>query len=284
MKHLSFIVLIVLFTCHSCTTLDIHELQNMDKIAFQPITLKPDCETNNLRIDIIRQTYESRINDSTKKTNKVSYHPIGFNLGNGLFYDLNRNLCLRIDHLKNISPDSNIIINQITRPQKNRGITTYQLKGDTLSRTWSWGKKMHYDHHCLQHDDSTFFYHHEHLKYIIADNDTAYVYAGKRRIRDIIHKVSDSLYYVNKNRPKNSFRLSKNKIHVGKDYIIKSENQNRTLSIQRHGSKKDRPLFKIERSADKIMIYNYKYYGQKIVLKDSSIYIYQNKRLFLKYQ
>ena len=125
----------------SCATLNISQIMNLEKTQFDSLCLIPDSEVNYLRIDLIRQTYED-VNDSTTKD--TPYHPIGFNLGNGLFYDLNENLCLRLDYILEFSSDTNFEIQKINGPEKNRGITNYKFISDSLSVQYLPRKKKHY--------------------------------------------------------------------------------------------------------------------------------------------
>ena len=116
------VILLVVF-CSACSTLNITEIKNLEKKDFDSMKLKPEIEPNDLRIDIIRQTHDNRVNDSTTETAYTPYHPLGFDLGNGLFYDLCGNLSLRIDYLLNYSWEHDFVIERIDNPVKNKLIT-----------------------------------------------------------------------------------------------------------------------------------------------------------------
>jgi hypothetical protein len=98
--------------CVSCATLNVDEIRNLHKTAFDPLELKPGYETNNLRIDLIRKTFTENVSDSVTETKDTPYHPLGFDIGNGLFYDINENLCLRLDFLLGYSSDKNFEIHE----------------------------------------------------------------------------------------------------------------------------------------------------------------------------
>ncbi len=68
-------------------------VSGMEKTDFQESELYPSYEFFNLRIDVIRQVKK---NEETGETQLESYNSVGFYLGNGLFYDLNRNLSFSV--------------------------------------------------------------------------------------------------------------------------------------------------------------------------------------------
>lgn len=75
---------------NSCATLNTSEIEYLEKVKFKSLTLTPDWEARNLRIDLISQTSAEDVNDSVKEKEDTPYHLIGFDLGHGLFYDLNK--------------------------------------------------------------------------------------------------------------------------------------------------------------------------------------------------
>ncbi len=154
MKQTTFLYILILVLSSSCANLNISEIKNLEKAKFDSLRLRPDREINNLRIDLIRQTYEESINDSIKETKDTPYHPIGFDLENGLFYDLNKNLCLRIDFLLDFSSNKDFELQKINNPEKHREIIIYRFNNDTLTTTYPPRKKAHYDYHQIKHLDS----------------------------------------------------------------------------------------------------------------------------------
>ena len=75
----------------SCNPLDLSTLDQ--DIKFEELDLKVSYELEDLRFDVIRQQTSDATSDvGDTDTEDVPYHPFGFDLGNGLFYDLNGNL------------------------------------------------------------------------------------------------------------------------------------------------------------------------------------------------
>jgi hypothetical protein len=132
MKKTNILCVIFILICSACSTLIITEIQSLNKHDFDSLILKPGIEPNELRIDVIRQTYEQNVTDSTKETKDSPYNPLGFDLGNGLFYDLNGNLSFKINYLLNYSSDSDFEVEIINRPSKNKGIIKYSFCNDSL--------------------------------------------------------------------------------------------------------------------------------------------------------
>jgi hypothetical protein len=268
----------------SCATLNISEIKNLERIEFDSLKLSPDRETNNFRIDLIRQTQEETVNDSITETNDTPYHPLGFDLGNGLFYDLNENLCLRVDYLLGFSSDYNFEMTKINRPEKNKGIIVYRFNNDSLTVTHPPRKKVNYNYHRVGIKDSVSFMYKNRLKYAIVENDTSFIYCGKRRKWDIIYKLDENQYYQKIRRRKLNYQIKGNDIILKNNYLVSLTNNNMTLEIKKQGKRENRILYAIEKSKDKIFIYNKKYFGKKIDYDEDSITIYQNKTQLTKYK
>lgn len=269
----------------SCATLNISEIKNLDKMKFDSLTLIPDWEANELRIDVIRQTYEETGTDSTGETKETPYHPIGFDLGNGMFYDLNKNLCIRLDYIMNFSEDDDFEIQQITRPQKNKGYTIYRFTNDSLSLQYPPRTKIHNRYHRTNHLDSIAFMHKKRLKYAVIETDSSLIYSGKKRTRDVIKKIDNNNYSLKKKKKRRNYKINGNDIFLENDYMISLTDNDSRIEIKSSRKKrKDKILYTIEKDSDKLFIYNKNYAGLRIEKEGNSIVIYKNKTLFRKYE
>lgn len=284
MKHIACIFTLITLLISSCATLNISEIKNLERIEFDSLILNPDRETNNLRIDLIRQNHVELVNDSTTNIRDTPYHPLGFDLGNGLFYDLNENFSFRVDYLLGFSSDYNFEITKINRPEKNKGIIVYMFSNDSLTVTYPPGKKVNYNYHRVEIKDSVSFMYKNRLKYAIVENDTSLIYCGKRRKWDIIHKLDENQYFQNTGRRKENYQINGNDIILKNYYLVSLTNNNMTLEIKKQGKRENRILYTIEKSKDKIFIYNKKYFGKKIEYDENSITIYQDKTQLTKYK
>ncbi|MCK4663571.1 MAG: hypothetical protein KAT68_11940 [Bacteroidales bacterium] len=283
-QQINLLIIYLIFNCYACSTLNISEIKNIEKKEFESLQLIPNVEANNLRIDIIRQTYEENIDDSNTETKDVPYHPVGFNLGNGLFYDLNKNLSLRIDYLLNISCDSEFEINKINRPEKNKGIKKYSYKNDSLITICPPKDKKYYKYHIISYTDSTCYMHKKRLDYAIVINDTSLIYRGKKKKRDVIYKQDTNLYYVNKQRKKEKYQKKNNEIKLENDYLILQNDERKLIEIKHQGKLKNRILYNMIKDKNNLYIYNEKYKGKRIEFVDNKIKIYHNKNLITEFE
>lgn len=275
---------IILLMFSSCATLDVNEIKNLAKVEFEPLQLTPDRETNDLRLDIIRETEDPSIFDSTGDTELASYHPIGFYLGNGLYYDLNRNISLKLDYLLDFSPENDFEIKTIFMPATNSDMATYRYLHDTLSISHPPRNKDHYSYHQVKYGDSIVYMNKKWFKYAIIETDTSLVHSGKKRSWDVIRKLDDENFYLDKKFYKVDFQNKGNQVFLGKSYSVRLTNNNSTIQIIGNFRKKSKVMYTIERSKDEIFIYNNKYSGNMIKLGKNSIEVYPNKKLGAKYE
>jgi hypothetical protein len=267
----------------SCATLKIDEVKKLHKARFEPLQLMPAIEPNNLRIDLIRQTNISMVNDLTYETFDIPYHSLGFNLGNGLFYDLNGNLSLRVDSLLN-ADGHNFKIRNISQPMRNKGITEYTISNDTLFVQHPPRKRIEYKYHMISAKDSLAFMYKKRLEYSNVTTDSTTVYRGKKRICDVIHRIDSNNYFLNKKRRNENYTLSNDTVFLEKDYLLTLSDNNKTIRIQRHGKRKNKIIYTIEKNEGNLFIYNKKYSGKMLEFKGNGILIYNNKRLLTKYE
>jgi len=84
----------------------------------EKLQLKSGVELSNLRIDLYRNTQSTTSTnsegDTETETTIMSYHPIGFYICRGVFYDVNRNLSLVIPDLFGIKSKDDYCIREIT--------------------------------------------------------------------------------------------------------------------------------------------------------------------------
>jgi len=275
-------ILLVVF-CSACSTLNINEIKNLEKRGFDSLKLKHEIEPNDLRIDIIRQTHDNRVNDSTTVTEYTPYHPLGFDLGNGLFYDLYGNLSLRIEFLLNYSRAHDFVIERIDNPEKNKWITKYSFHNDSLMIAYPPKGRIHFKYHSTQLGDSLAVMNKKRLEYAIVKRDSSVVYRGKNRIWNTIFQCDHDIYYLDRKRENNKYQMIGDEIHLGKIYVIVESKDGKTIEVKSHGRKHDTPLLTIIKGDKELFIYNCKYIGQKLEFKDNNFLVYQNNRLVTKY-
>jgi len=277
------VAILLVVCCSACSTLNITEIKNLEKKDFDSLRLKPEIEPNNLRIDIIRQTHYNRVNDSTTVTENTTYHPLGFDLGNGLFFDLAGNLSLRIDYLLNYSWVHDFEIERIDNPEKNKLITKYSFHNDSLTISYPPRKRIHFLYNSTKLGDGLSVLNKNRLEYAIIKKDSSVVYRGKNRIWNTIFQADHDVYYLDRKRESSKFQMIGDEIHLSNLYIVVESKDGKTIEVKSHGRKHDTTIFTIIRGDKELFIYDYMYNGQKLEFKDKSLLVYHNNWLVTKY-
>jgi hypothetical protein len=270
-----------LFT--ACATLNKQEIKQLDKQDFEPIGLTPSYEPFNLRFDIIRQTKTKETSDSTETTTESSYHPIGFDLGNGLFFDINENIGIRLDHLLNFSPYSDFELTRYDRPKRNRDATQYATRNQSFyishpPRRWE-SFQFKFD----THPDGVTVSGKRRFRYALIETEKAMKYAGKRRTLDAIYKMDNGRYYLNSKWIGRKFKQEGNKLIFAKKYIIEQSDDLKTIYIRNYGSWRHRPIYTITNSNNVIFIYDRNFSGYKLIKTSNALLVYKDRQLECKY-
>ncbi|MDD4646576.1 MAG: hypothetical protein PHY99_11375 [Bacteroidales bacterium] len=272
MRRISYLAtLILMILGSSCATLSVTEIRNLNRIEFDPIKLNPDIETSDLRIDIVRST-----ESDTTSSHDLPYRPLGFDLGNGLYYDLNENLSFRLDELLGLSEKDGYEIKRFDRVNKKRPNEIYQYYHDTLFLVDPWSHKKRYEYHRVTNGLKTSVMHRNRLQYFIEMNISTAIYGGKRRAWEVINRVDENHYYLNRNKKRERYELKGNQVFLENDFIIELTDNNRRLNIISQGFLRDRCLYSIERSKDQLYIYDREHRGKKITFNENGITVYHN--------
>lgn len=281
MKHAAIILLAILSS--ACATLDVAEIRDLDRQPFDPLQLKPSWETHNLRIDVLRQTYSTGT-DSTSSTEDAPYHPIGFDIGNGLFYDLNGNVTLRLDALLGYEPGSDFEVREISRPGRKGRVVVHRFHGDSLTFQNIRRDKARYVNHLRTTGDSLRYMRRRNMKFAIVETDTALLYTGKKRKRDAIYSSGNNRYYVNKDKKRNVFQLSDSQATLGRKYIIGISPDHRNVTISTYRKRRPRLLYTLIHDEKRLLIYNKNYNGIRIEKGGDGINLNRNRRLLARYE
>lgn len=277
MKRNNYILLILILINFGCkTTLKISEIKDLSKIEFDSLFIQPDIELYDFRIDIIRQTTEEQVNDSTTDTEDVPYHLLGFNLGNGLFYDLNDNLSLRIDYLLNIDTKNDFEIEKVYSKSKwNRKFKSHEGNFTIESKR----KKKIYDKLQVKYfnDSLSISFRNKH-RYSIVTVDSLTKYMSTKRVIDKIQKKDKNFYYQTHKRSVDEYKFVDKAVILDNKYKVTLNQTGNIIEIIRIGKKKDYPRYKIIRDDENLYIFNDKFYGKKIVMGDGRFTLFYNDK------
>ncbi len=264
------------------TTLKITEIKELSKTNFDSLTIKPDIELYDFRIDIIRQKSEKQVDDCTTETKDVPYHFLGFNLGNGLFYDLNGNLSLRINYLLNIHTDNDFEIEKVY--PKNKWNRKYKSHKGKFTIKYSRIKKTYEKFQVDNLNDSLSISYKNKHRYSIVTNDSLTKYMNTKRVLDEIQKKDINFYYQKHRRRVDEYKLVDKSIILDNKYKITQNKSGDIIQIFRIGKKKDYPVYKIIRNDKNLFIYNDKFYGKKIIMDSAKFTVYYNDKIGYVYK
>jgi hypothetical protein len=276
------LVVLILMNFGCSTTLNISEIKELSKTKFDSLSIQPDIELYDFRIDILRQTTEEQVNDSTTETEDVPYHFLGFNLGNGLFYDLNDNLSLRVDYLLKIDTKNDFEIEKIYSKSKwNRNYKNQQGKF-TIEYP---GKKKTYD--LLQvenfNDSLSISYKNKH-RYSIVTSDSLTELMSTKKVHDRIQKKDKNFYYQKYRKRVDEYKLLDKTIILDDKYKITQNQNGDIIQIYGIGKKGDYLRYLIIQDDKNIFIYNDKFYGKKIIKDNNKFTLYYNDKIGYEYK
>jgi hypothetical protein len=280
---ISFLLSLIFFT--GCTTLDISEIQGLQRENFNPLRFTPTYEANDLRIDIIRQTITDTYSDSSgahSETRNVPYQTMGFDLGNGLFFDLNKNLSLRLDTILGISDPGDFTIDVANYHGTGRRSVEYRMKNDSLTVSYPPRNKEHFRYAASGSPDSLVFKYRGRRPFVISRDGKDENYRNGRRIVSISLQPSTGDYFlVHKNRKK-TYQRSGNELYLEKYYRVRLNDDRTVLEIGR-GRGNHRLILSMIKSGDSIYIFDKRFRGLKIRKGINSTELYRNNKLITEF-
>ncbi len=273
-------------TLSACSTLSTKEIQSLNRVAFAPLELVPSVEPTDLRLDVFRQvqTTYSYIYKRLETTD-VPNDPVGFNLGNGLFYDLNENFSLRINQLLGFADDERFVLKRMEDPAPNRGFTTYTFKNDSLTTSFSERNRIRYKYHRIGPSDSVSYMNGNALDYVIVRRDSSLACRNRRKVKKEIISLGEGHFTLDIGRREYDFVQKNNQIDLQSNYQVVLSGANKTMTIyglSRRGRKSI--LYTIIRSRDTMYFFNENFKGQKIVFENGGITVFHNKNLVAMYE
>ncbi|WP_462281786.1 hypothetical protein [Salinivirga cyanobacteriivorans] len=265
-----------------CATLNQSEINKANRVQPDSLELTPMLDIYGQRIDIVRNKTDRDRSTEGEGSEEVPYHDAGFYLGNGLFYDLNGNLCLlipKIMGIKNDQPfhitkkDHTTLFNRITALKRDNNSFTARIKKGI-------GFSVHYNIH--QTDSVT-----ELIKgklsnqKLVLNTNGDYEYERALAGEDI-QKTARGYYIKN---------LLNRDDYIKKDHALVLKNdltirhRKNAIEILKLGWGKEQLLYQMIFTENAILIYNNKYTGYKIAFKNqNTLEVYNNQRLIKTYQ
>lgn len=290
MKNILYPTFFLFIILTSCSPKMLPEIQSIQPEPFEPIELTPSLEMHDMRIDIIRNTETVKVNDSTTKTEDVDYHPLGFDLGNGIFFDLNENLSFRVDYLLGYDQAKDFNVTRIIHPYKKKYAKDFSYKNDSMKHRYHsiHPEKMRYyfepnadslvRYYCNMFSQFKF-------SYAFVQHNDELLFRGKRRVFDRIIQDEENSYHINKFIRSERYTLEGDTVNLAWDYVLVQSDDGRKIQVLSHRRNGNHyPLYTIERDNEKILIYTHKGYGSKIEYGDDRITLYRNDHEVLRWE
>lgn len=276
-KALYVILLLVLIS--SCATLNKTAILNSNKVQLDELTLEPDFDLYNLRINLIRQKTMEQEDDSTEHEIDVSYHCLGFNLGNGLFYDLNNNLSIKLTELFQIKTNGEFKIIRETPAFIFKKRVTYTRKGQTFKENGtglfsiSNSKKIEFSDSLVKVRENFL------SSYKIIKQENSLTYRSLLN-KDVIHQ-SDEGYYTKNLLWKTKYKLVDNEVQLNEGYILR--HQGKKIDLFKKGILGVKLKYSLVKSENEIFFYDSDFKGIRISLRNNKIEVEKNNDIIGTY-
>lgn len=273
--------LLVLSVIPGCGTLDRLSIQKIKSIEYNAFNLQPAHDPYHLRFDIIRQSEVSNILDSVKNEEPLPYHPLGFDLGNSLFFDLNGNLSLRLDQYLALNPQ-HFYLMYAWRQHTTKGVY-YQWQQDTFFVNRTKIKTPAYRFHLQEHQDTSFYMVHNKIKYWINRQDSTTSMGSRKKVLHTIGTDGFQSYSLNRRKHPKKISQSGNEVFLWTSYKIVLSPDRKNILVQRRGRKNTYTRLTICRDENNTYIFDQRFHGYRLQRDKNNLDIYNNQKFYKRY-
>jgi len=272
------IFVLALAVLPGCATLDKTALRDLERVPFEPIALQPSFDIYELRIDIEREKKLERTPESSYSEEEESYQTLGFYLGNGLFYDLNRNLSLLVPDLLGVGTSDRFVIRELDREAFTEKV--YRREPDHFNIEWvgliSWVFRTR-----LESTDTTLVVNRGLLrKYTLSWTDSTLRHRGLIFSTRILPQPGG--FYVPQLIFRRHFFQHGQVIDLENSYRIVNENNSIVIYKKAwHGGY--RPRHTMIRSDYDVYIFNRRHRGYRLSYVGNELIVFENRREIRRY-
>lgn len=282
-KYQTLILVLLLPILNGCATMDKREIATLNRVPFAPLQLTPEIEPTELRIDIVRQQNRQIASSGANPTADVPYHPLGFDLGNGLFYDLNGNLSFQILSLLDLDTNLLFKIRQEAIPHRRRRVRYHTWENQTLKITYDHRDRVNEMYTTSGTPDSLSYSGRWIRDFTIVKKDTLIQYLVNDKVREKLVRKEADLYQLDKWLPRREYQMKNNRIELARHFRLEITNGNQVIHVFRLALIGQRLVYSIEKSPDKVVIYSPGLVGKKIEIKGRELVVYRNNRPYNRY-
>ncbi|MBN2807519.1 MAG: hypothetical protein JXR22_12750 [Prolixibacteraceae bacterium] len=250
------------------------------------LSLKPAYDLYGLRIDLVRQTREVAVNDSTKEEIEEDNRLIGFNIGDFLFMDLNFNLSIRVDHLMNLAPGSDFKLKKSDWPHRRTDDVFYQMEEGVFSYSYREKSRTRERFNMEMHDGIVEVYYKKRPQFQLIENEEGLMKKNRWSWDDRIYRHEPDFYSTSKN-PKRGYRFHQagDQVHLHKTFIVTTNSAGDALEIYHWRKNRLRkPLYSIRYNQNEIIVYNRRHKGMIINYSPEKVEVLNKRHCQLRYQ
>ncbi|MEQ9442293.1 MAG: hypothetical protein RIG62_24850 [Cyclobacteriaceae bacterium] len=262
----------LLFLCSACASLNKAVVSDYNKReGLQELHLSAGYDVYQLRIDLIRQQTTTSSGDNTSQTTPTPYHYLGLHLGNGLFYDANRNLTLNLDQLPELAHLKDFTITKKERGLWNQPeIYTKQAKSFYKEKAGLFSSRLE-----ANLGDSTIVVNEGFLSSKKTIQISANGLQCKGGLASTTLEEHANYILLKEFLHKEEYRQQENKIYLDRDYLV--EDQGNVIEItQTRGLMRSTYYFiKVDNS---YYFFDQRYRGVKITIRDYEVLVEDNGR------
>ncbi|MBX2876851.1 MAG: hypothetical protein KTR30_32335 [Saprospiraceae bacterium] len=289
MKKVLLLIPSLLFLAFHPNT-DSEKLSEREASTFQQLALNPAYELEELRIDIIRREETTADGDGNSSTEKVDYHPLGFDLGNGLFYDLNGNLALRLKHLFDLDDQNEFTVKRIGNVQQNRGIEKRKVSERAICREWR-GVLGNDRSQCLdvfEEDGSLKVTRNGRFCYQIVEAEGEVKYSRNRnggRWTRLLEEGEQTFVEQIRERRRDVYKQEDGEVRLGRDILLKVAESGKKIEIYRlRRQLEPRLIFTLQHKGEEIVLRDRRRLVRRIALEGDKVTVYGRRRALFAYE
>lgn len=276
-----FLLLTLLQSCSQVFQKDILALHNKEQ-EWELLRLEPMADIYLLRLDLIRERENyANPNGFGGSTVLAPYHRLGFNLGNGLFFDLNDNLCLLVPELFGLGREETFEIEEQTSPRRSN---SYAHTGDQFIAKYGTffgtGEVMNIDRN--SEPNTTILSQSMFSKVRVIDTENGLILKyplGKTAILN-----EEKGYSVKQLIGRREYLKFGSEIILDNIYFIKERANRIEIYARKAFSDQRRLLYTMVKGNNQVIIYDRKNNGYKIQFDGNKFEYFRNKQLQVVYR
>jgi hypothetical protein len=268
---------LILYSCAS-SRLSPADIKSKSDQQFEDLFLTVGHEVNDLRLDIIRQTTDCVDSDGVVTSQEVAYHPMGLYLGNGLFFDLNNNLSIRIDSLYAIGEMEDYeIVKTGNINRKTRVVYSRNQNEICYRRVRNENDLFKF---CLSEEEaegSLELQRRGKRRYkIMREEDNVCFYRRKDTRAQCIRTLPSGEGFVHKGRGRTDTYIQKqNELILDNRYRVALNAAKDEITIYRVRKRTDQLLWTVKKGEGKLLIYNNRMIGRTLEQNRDLIMVYR---------